>query len=111
MIGLLLVWQLTPRAQNECPSSRWNAKRNLNRLFVVCAVCWYVAGGFVLWPKWTAALNAEKIVLPEGYTFVPEEPKTVRHEPDVLDRIIAEAPPIQRPIGLTLAFLAAPPTL
>jgi hypothetical protein len=37
-----------------------NYRRGFNRLFVVFAVCWYVAAGFALVPKWYRALNARR---------------------------------------------------
>ena len=41
-------------------SSHWNAKRGLNRLFVVLALCWYVAAGWLVWPNWATAIKAER---------------------------------------------------
>ena len=102
--------------------SRWNVKRGLNRLFVVSAACWYIVAGFILWPKWAAAVR-----VPTS-SYVPNAPPqsrgwklldepngsshVKRREPDELDQLIAEikrTPP--RPVEITSAFLFAPPAI
>lgn len=37
-----------------------NYRRGLNRLFVISTICWYVAAGFMLGPKWYSAWNAHR---------------------------------------------------
>jgi hypothetical protein len=47
-------------AENANVGSRWNIRRGANRLFVVFSVCWYLAAVQVLWPKWSAAITAQR---------------------------------------------------
>jgi len=113
------------------PDSRWNVKRGLNRLFVVSAVCWYIAASFVLWPKWVAALRTSHPPVLRSAGVAP--PGTVG-EWTVIDRGAPEPPGAapnkvewsispeqyladlerqnnQRPIVLTLALVLAPPAI
>ena len=105
------------------PDSKWNVKRGLNRLFVVSAVCWYIAAGFVLWPKWAAASRSpaqdaaatsevsNTPTPPPGFTLDSPTPGK-RHQPDELDQLLAEVKRTpSRPVGITLAFLFAPPAV
>jgi hypothetical protein len=108
--------------------SRWNVKRGLNRLFVVSAICWYIAAGFILWPKWNRVIDYAALAKQEGLA-VSANPQVAPTGGDELDKLVAEikaasAPPQSRgwklldgptpplrPVALTLKFLFAPPAL